>query len=162
MRGHLTVKYRAITGAGRADATEVRILSRMCAGIPMVKEVGLSHEPDFRHADRQVFASGEREGSDDSISQAKVGRGDGDVPAAGRIADTLFFAVVIRQRICCKTDPICRSQQKSWRKTCRNRQKNSITNLKRLGRYFEETSTTCSTVRRTDIHRKRCATGRVW
>ena len=37
----------------------------------------------------------------------------------------------------------------------------SMTNVKRHGRYFEETSTTCTVVRGTDIHCKLCTTGRV-
>ena len=41
MRDHYTIKVRAVLGAERDDAKEVRILNT-CAGTPMVDRVGLS------------------------------------------------------------------------------------------------------------------------
>ena len=55
-------------------------------------ELRRQHEPDppTRRDDRQLVESGEREGSDDSISHERLGRDVGDVHAVGRIAHTLL------------------------------------------------------------------------
>ena len=42
MSSHHTVNVRAVLGAGRHDAKEVRILNRYACWNPMVKGVGLS------------------------------------------------------------------------------------------------------------------------
>ena len=96
------------------------------------------------------------------MSQEKAGRGVGDVSTVGRIVNvtvslrgdesSVFVAgqtgsVILNKGIGethAETDRTINDQfEASWA-------------------VFEETSTTCTVVRRTDIHCKRCTTGRVW
>ena len=80
------LQVRAILGAGRDDAKEVRILNRYVRWKSDGGKNWMEYEPDPRHAEL-IVEPGECEGCDDSISQEKAGRCVDDISTAGRIAN---------------------------------------------------------------------------
>ena len=89
MSSHYTIKVLAVLGAGRDDAKEVRILNRYVRWNSEGERSWIEYEPDPRHAELivTIVESGKCEGSDDSISQEKAGRGVDDISTVGRIAN---------------------------------------------------------------------------
>ena len=75
MSDQYTMKVRAILGAGRDDAKEVRILNRYVRWKSDGGENWMEYEPDLRHAELIVKSLNleKYEGCDDS-NQEKVGR----------------------------------------------------------------------------------------
>ena len=94
MSDHYTIKVRAVLGAGRDDAKEVRILNRYVRWNSDGGKNWMKHEPDPRHAEQIVKSLNLRkcERCDDSISQEKAGKGFDDISTVERIAnETLSY-----------------------------------------------------------------------
>ena len=164
MSDHYTIKVRAILGAGRDDAKEVRILNRYVRWKSDSGKNWMEYEPDPRHAELIVKSlnlesakgvttpSVKKRLEDvlttspqlDALQTRKISlRGDESGVFVARQARSVVLDEGIGTRHT-ETDGTIDDQFEASRTV------------------FEETSTPCAVVRRTNIHNKRCTTGRVW
>ena len=88
MSDHHTIKVRAVLGAGRDDAKEVRILNQHVRWNSDGGRNWVEYEPDPRHAELIVKSLNlESAKCVTSISQEKAGRGVDDISTTERIAN---------------------------------------------------------------------------
>ena len=164
MSSHYTIKVRAVFGAGRDDSKEVRILNRHVRWNSYGERSWIEYEPDARHAELIVKSLNLE--SAKGVTTPSVKKRLEEVLATSPQLDALrtrqYRSVVMRAAYLSQDRPDLSYSTKELARDMQKPTEQSMTNLKRLWTVFEETSTTCTVVRRTDIHCKRCTTGRVW
>ena len=117
MSDHYTIKVRAVLGAGRDDAKEVRILNRYVRWKSDGGRNWIEHEPDPRHAELIVKSL--------NLESAK---GVTTPSVKKRLEEVLttfpqLNALQTRQ-FCRRTGQICHTRRRNWHETCRNRRNN--------------------------------------
>ena len=136
--GHYTIMVRAVLGAGRDDAKEVRILNRYVRWNSDGERSWIGYEPDPRHADLIVKNLESSKG----VTTPSVEKMLEEVLATSPKLDALqtrqYRSVVMRAAylsldrpdLSYSTEELARDVQKPTEK--------SMTNLKRLGRYLKK------------------------
>ena len=152
LSSHCTIKVRALLGAGRDDAKEVRILNRYVRWDSDGGRNWIEYEPDPRHAELIVKSLNLE--SAKGVTTPSVEKRLGEVLMTSPQRDALqtFVAGPTRFVVFDKGTGERRAEANG---TIDDQFEASWT-------VFEETSTTCTVIRRTGIHCKRCTTGRVW
>ena len=122
MSNHFTIKVRAILGAGRDHAKEVRILNRYVRCNSDGGRMWIEYEPDPRHTELIVKSLNLE--SAKGVTTPSVKKRLGEVLMTSPQLDALqtrHYRSVVMRRLCRKTDQICRILRRSCRETCRSR-----------------------------------------
>ena len=142
LSSHYTIKLRAILGAGRSDAKEVRILNRKVRWQTDGERSWIEFEPDPGHTGLIVK----------SLHQENA-KGVTTPPVKKRLEEVLAtFPKLDASQTRLHRRKVLRTAFLSH-----DRPESSMINLKKSWTVFEETSTTSSNFRRPDAHWKRCA-----
>ena len=163
MSDHYTLKFRAILGGGRDDAKEVRILNRYVRWKSDGGKIWMEYEPDPRHAELIVKSLNLE--SAKGVTTPSVKKRLEDVLTTSPQLDALrtrkYRSVVVRAAYLSQDRPDLSYSTKELAQDMQEPTEQSMTNLKRLGRHLKKRPRLV-VVRRTNIHNKRCTTGRVW
>ena len=164
MSSYYTMKVRAIRGVGRDDAKEVRILNRYVRWNSDGERSLIEYEPDPRHAELIVnllnleCAKG--------VTTPSVKKRLGEVLMTSPQLDALetrhYRSVVMRAAYLSQDRPDLSCSTKELARDMQKPSEQSMTNLKRLGRYLKKRPRLVQLIHRTDIHSKRCTVGREW
>ena len=160
MSDHYTVKVRAVLGAGRDDAKEVRILNRYVRWKSDGGRNWIEYEPDPRHAELIVKSLNLESAKGVTIRSVKKRLEEvlTTFPQLNALQTRQYRSVVVfvaGQARSIILDEGIGTRHAETDGTIDDQFEASRT-------VFEETSTTCAVVRRTGIHSKCCTTGRVW
>ena len=164
MSDHYTIKVRAILGAGRDDAKEVRILNRYVRWKSDGGRNWIEYEPDPRHAELIVKSLNLE--SAKGVTTPSVKKKLEDVLTTSPQLDALQTrkcrSVVMRAAYLSQDRPDLSYSTKELARDMQKPTEQSMTNLKRLGRYLKKRPRLVQLFVEQCIHNKCCTTGRVW
>ena len=131
MSSHYTIKVRAILGAGRDNAKEVRILNRYVRWNSDGERSWIEYEPDPRHWE-----------SAKGVTTPSVKKRLGDVLMTSPQLDALqtrhYLSVVMRATYLSQDRPALSYSTTELARDVQKPTEQSMTNLKRLGRYLKK------------------------
>ena len=140
MSDHYTIKVRAILGAGRDDAKEVRILNRYVRWDSDGGRNWIEYEPDPRHAELIVKSLNLE--SVKGVTTPPVKKRLEDVLTTSPQLDALqtrkYRSVVMRAAYLSQDRPGLSYSTKELARDMQKPTEQSMTNLKRLGRYLKK------------------------
>ena len=142
----------------------MRILNRYVRWNSDGERSWIEYEPDPRHAELTVklLIWKVRRGVTTSSVKKRLEEVLMTSPQLDALQTRQYRSVVMRAAYLSQDRPDLSYSTKELARDMQKPTEQSMTNLQRLRSYFEETSMTCTVVRRTDIHCKRCTTGCVW
>ena len=156
MSSHYTIKVRAILGAGRDDAKEVRILNRYLRWNSDGERSWIEYEPDLRHAELNVKSL--NLGSAKGVTTASVKKTLSQLDAS---QTRPYHSVVMRAAYLSQDRPDLSFSAKELERDMQKPTEQSMTNLTRFGRYLKKRSrlvqlvagqTSTTNVVRLDVH----------
>ena len=140
MSSHYTIKVRAVLGAGRDDAKEVRILNRYVRWNSDGERSWIEYEPDPRHAELIVKLLNLE--SAKGVTTPSVKKRLEEVLMTSPQLDALqtrqYRSVVMRAAYLSQDRPDLSYSTKELARDTQEPTEQSMTNLKRLGRYLEK------------------------
>ena len=164
MSSHYTMKVRAIFGAGRDDAKEVRILNRYVRWNSDGERGWIEYEPDPRHTELIVKSLNLESAKGVTTPSVKKRLEEALMtpPQLDALQTREYRSTVMRAAYLSQDRPDLSYSTKELARDMQKATEQSMTNFKASRTVFKETTTPCAVVRRTGIHNKRCTIGRVW
>ena len=140
MSSHYTIKVRAILGAGRDDAKEVRILNRHVGWNSDGEKSWIEYEPDPRHAELSVKSLNLE--SAEGVTTPSVKKRLGEVlmtsPQLDASQTRNYRSVVLRAAYLSQDRPDLSHSKNELARDMQKPTEQSMTNLQRLGRYLKK------------------------